>query len=176
MSKSDFDRLREILPQEPLEQPDYRSKRERENAVQQELTQLAISLHKHKFIAASQAIASYLLGYSTSLDQAFGLKRPGRGRPPNQKTAVKYADALEMHFNKIDAAAIAATLNLLEVDVERFCQTADRWLAELRGESPAPHTIQEGSPETSPANNGNKFDNLFVSAFGVLVSRKIAQN
>jgi len=51
-----------------------------------ELYELAISLVANDFDQPAQAIASYLVGQSTSLDQAFGLIRPTRGRPRSGKT------------------------------------------------------------------------------------------
>ena len=120
-NNSDPDKvLRQIWESRTSKGIDYRDASERERETQLELRALAIALHEANFLRTAEAIAGYLLGETSSLDQAFGLKgKPGA--PPRLTTLRKDADALEGFLQGTAIETIATNVGMLEIDVQRLC-------------------------------------------------------
>lgn len=120
--KSDTEHLQEIWEGRARIKANYSSERQRQRDVQIELQDLAFALHRDNYYWAAEAIASFLLGKTKSLDEAFGLIQSGRGRPPSRATCKRDARVLKAWLDDKPYPEISSEMKMLELDVKRLCE------------------------------------------------------
>lgn len=130
MSKeSDYDRLRDIWESRTRAGSKHSSRHQQEVDAQINLRDLAFALHRDNYDLAAEAIASFLLGKTNSLDEAFGLTKSGRGRPPSKETLDRDAKVLQACLGGMSYSEIASQTGMIKFDVEKFCKGASKAFA-----------------------------------------------
>ncbi len=125
IDKADRKRLRKIWSERAFEGPNYASSDELDEILRAKLVPLAIELDNHRFHWLAEVIAGFSMGFTKSLNEAFGLTR---GKPSSLETLQKDADVLQEYSYGVSYLSIAEITGVDRSTVSNLCEGKEEFV------------------------------------------------